>query len=195
MRNFVQLASNLDVRPLLIQLALQPQLWNAHQLRTRALPKSPHKEIDDILLRFQPPITENYTGSAVDGIKKLFDYYMNTCECESYPASWALPQAWPLIGWLMLSVRGVRLGRVMITRMPPGTEIAEHRDEGEYALWYERYHICLTGTCDFFADGDHVQMKPGEAWWFNGQSTHHLINNTQSDRIHLLVDIHVEKYK
>ena len=48
-------------------------------------------------------------------------------ECVPRPAYWALPEARPLIFGLMNRVGATRLGRVMITKLPPeGRDTAAH---------------------------------------------------------------------
>lgn len=180
MRHFVKIAVGIDTTALCLALARQPGLWNVHPWRTGS-PTSPHREADDILLRFNP----------------LPD---NTCqdarECMDYPAFACLPQARPLVFGLMAQIEGERLGRVMVTRLAPGGRIYPHSDIGEQRydtmLYYGRYHIVLAdGGHDMFQAGDDVvQMHTGECWWFDNAQQHECLNSGDGDRLHLIIDIH-----
>ena len=179
MKNFFRLAEGLDVIPLLHAVYKNFDLWNQNKRRTdfggHEEVESPHKDVDDILLRF----------SNNEGIG-------DQLVCENTPAFARLPQARPLVFALMARVEGTILGRVMITKLAPGQTITPHADTaGKYANYFSRYHIPLQsgpGTL-FRADDELVQMKPGEVWDFNAHAEHEVINNSTVDRIHLIVDI------
>lgn len=191
MRNFQKLATGLDTSGLLHQLATQPELWNTHTVRT-AHPRSAHRVVDDIVLRYSP------FNSGEDFIEKV----CTSIDCVDYPAWYLLPAAHPFVFGLMTRVQGLHLGRCMITRVSPGVEIPLHSDRIEEAealfpdrvppaLYYERYHIALQsapGTV-FVCGTESVFMAPGEAWWFNNQLLHSVVNNSAEDRLHLICDI------
>src|SRR5215472_10527636 len=133
MRFFQQIASGIDPLPLLHQLQTQPELWNANRLRTERQ-GSPHAQADDILLRF---------NSYDPGNDDFHDTVFNSLDCVNYPAAAQLSHAIPIIFGLMARVHGERLGRVVITRLPPGGAITAHADEGAPAAYYERYQLSL----------------------------------------------------
>lgn len=178
MRNFAKVTEGADVVPLLLAVARQPQLWNQNTLRTKH-PGTAHAEVDDILLRFNV-IPDDDASPVVDDT-----------ECINYPALALLPQARPLIFGLMARVEGERLGRCMITRLKPGGRIYPHEDMGAPAAYYERYHVVLLSApgCVFRAGDEKVCMKTGDVWWFDNRQDHEVYNNSQEDRIHLIVDI------
>jgi len=177
MRNFLQIAGGVDVMPLLHALACQPELWNQNGLR-REYPDSPHAVVDDIWLRFQP------VGLPVDQV-------MDAHESVNYPAWAALPQAQDIVFAVMQRVRGVRLGRVIITRLPVGATIAAHCDSGDHAEYFERYQVCLQATAGnvFRCDNERIGMQAGDVWWFNNQLEHEVINNGSDDRLVMIIDI------
>ncbi len=109
----------------------------------------------------------------------------------NYPAFAALPQARPLICDLMRLVEGERLGRVVVTRLAPGKAITPHADEDAHASYYDRYHIALQVLPGvIFRCGDEAApMMTGEVWWFNNASVHEVMNESNDDRITLIVDI------
>ena len=193
MRNFLRLCTGLDTGALVHSLACQPELWNKYTVRTQH-PKSVHREADDIVLRYVPFDTgDDFIEKVCMGINAL-----------DYPPWHKLPTAHAFVFALMTRVQGTQLGRVMITRVPPGVSIPKHSDriaEAEalfpgrvsFAVYYDRYHIVLqSGPGAEFQCGDEsVYMAPGEAWWFNNQLEHSVTNNSAVDRLHLICDIRV----
>src|ERR1700757_3998456 len=114
MNNLIKIAYGIDTAPLLLEIARQPRLWNRRRYR-KDRPETPHAAMDDIWLRYndEKPFKDkgDYTG---------FD-----AEHESifYPEWFALPSVRPIVYNLMARVQAVRLGGVMITRIPPGGRI------------------------------------------------------------------------
>lgn len=183
MRNFQLIASNVDVVPLLLELNTHPKLWNQNLLRT-TFENSPHREVDDIWLRFQ--------DLALYEDKELI---MDAHESVNYPAMKELPAARKLVFDLMARVQGERLGRVLITRLSPGKRVYSHVDSGDHASYYERFHVvlqCPPGAL-FRAEDETVQMVPGQVWWFNNAAEHEVVNTSNDDRIVLIVDIKTSK--
>jgi hypothetical protein len=183
MRNFLRLATGIDVSQLVLSLYRYPELWNQHDFRS-ATPGSPHYAVEDILLRCQ----------CLDG--SIHD----PRESINYPAFTALPEAYRLVMAAMACVQGERLGRCMITRLKPGDSIAPHSDVGNHPLHYEqirywgRYHLVLQDDpCALFRCGDEiVHMATGELWYFRNDIDHEVFwhGAGQVDRIHLIIDIH-----
>jgi len=175
-RCFQQVGHGIDVLPLLHQLQTQPELWNADRVRT-TYPGTPHAEVDDILLRFNPPGT--------------FEEVVDSRDCVNYPAFGQLVHALPIITALMVRVQGERLGRVIITRLPAGAQIAPHADEGAPATYYERYQLTLQAQPGvvFRAGDEQVFMEPGTIWWFDNKQRHSVENHSPDDRIAMIIDI------
>lgn len=186
MRNFRKLADNVDVVPLLLELTTQPELWDQNRLRTTH-PMTPHKQVSDIWLRFNDLALYEQTGEA--------SHVVDEHESINFPALRLLPAARNIIFSLMARVQGERLGRCLITRLPPGGKIDPHVDGGSHAAYYERFHVVLQAEPgSMFRAGDEtVMMRPGEVWWFDNAQEHEVINNSGDDRIHLIVDIRVTK--
>jgi len=181
MNNFQLLAQGVDVAPLYNAVMRNPQLWDEYTLRT-AHPDTAHAEVSDIWLRFN--VVGADTMSVVDDT-----------EAVNYPAWWVLPQARPLIFALMNRVEGERLGRVMITKLPPGGRITPHVDGGAPASYYDRYHIVLNSApgCIFRAGDEQVHMATGEVWWFDNELEHEVINNSADHRVHMIVDVRTSR--
>lgn len=180
MRYFYRLTEGVQILPVMAALVRQPGLWNADPLR-QVFEKSPHSQVDDILLRFgvksdnidigdQLEATDREAMSQLPGVK---DHCLN----------------------IMRLVGGSRLGRVIVTRLEPGKKIAPHADtQGEYAKYYTRYHLVLQGLPgSMFICGDEtVNMRTGELWWFSAQDEHAVINNSTDDRVHMLIDVRID---
>ncbi len=180
MRNFLKLAQNVLVLPLLHAVQRQPELWNQDDLRTH-YPNSPHLAADDIWLRFNDRAAWQDHPVAV----------MENLDSVSYPAWDKLTQAHTIIFDLMRTVQATRLGRVMITRLAPGDSIIPHADGGAYAAYYERYHVFLQNLpgSNFRAGDDVICPQAGDVYWFNRLVEHEVTNRAVDDRITMIVDL------
>lgn len=181
MRNFQLLTSNLEVTTLLNQINRQPNLWDENTLRTKH-PGTAHSQVSDIWVWFN------------DIAPLLEDKVINDKEVIPYRAWKELPALRPIIFALMRQVEAVRLGRVIITRLPPGKEITPHVDMGAPAEYYSRFHLaiqCLPGN--IFKIGDEeVSFRTGEIWWIDNKIQHSVINNSGDDRIVCIIDLRCE---
>jgi hypothetical protein len=91
----------------------------------------------------------------------------------------------------MYFVEGERLGRVMINKLRPGGAHLPAPDTPVHADYWRRYHIVLHSKPGvvFRCGDEQVYMGTGETWWFNNKLEHEVINNSDDDRIHMIVDI------
>jgi hypothetical protein len=185
MKNFLKIADNLDVLPLLHVVQRRADLWNRRKWRTTYL-GTPHAQVSDIWLRYSD---ERATSDAQNTVSVTNDirpvWYPEWCEL----GAWARP----LVFGLMARVQAYELGRVLITKLPPGGRILPHSDAvGAYTDQEDgaRYHIVLQGLPgSLYRAGDEtVNMRTGECWWFNHLAEHEIVNNSADDRVHLLVD-------
>lgn len=154
-------------------------LWNRYSIRT-TYPGSAHTDASDIWLRFND--LSLYTP---DQYYKMFD----DLECVDY---FHIPEANKLISDLMEKVNGTKLGRVIITKLPSGGRITPHIDEGAYANYYDRYHIIINNKPgSIFRCGDEtITMENGDIYWFDTSKEHEVINDSNEDRLTLIVDIY-----
>lgn len=182
MRNFLKIAEGIDVRPVMIALARQSELWDQETLRTTH-PETPHGAVSDIWIRFNDLTEWKKTGdpaSVIDQHESIF-----------YPAAMKLPQLRPILFGVMHTVEGERLGRVIITRLPPGKVITPHVDSGDHAAYYDRYQLMLQNQPgSIFKCGDEqVYMPTGSLWFFRNEIMHSVENYSSEDRIALIIDI------
>jgi quercetin dioxygenase-like cupin family protein len=159
--------------------------WNQHPYR-RLMPGSPHREADDIILRFQQPARE----------RSIYDHRTTADDLETVPyeAWWSMRETRALVYRLMKAMPASRLGRVVVTRLKPGKQIHMHADDGANAAYYDRFQICVSANNQtrFIVKERSYVFQPGEVWWFDNQVTHGVVNAGDTDRITIILDMRVE---
>ena len=192
MRNFLKLAQNAAVLPLLLALHRFQKSQGILKEDTylRDYPQGPFGDTESVILRF-PPRSVHETEEALRKHEANFDQHENVDQ----PAFKLLPEARPLVFGLMAAVQGERLGRVIINKLKPGGRIFAHKDTPAHAEYWDRHHIVLQASPGvvFRAGEETVYMATGEIWWFDNSEEHEVINNSDDDRIHLVVDIRTSK--
>jgi hypothetical protein len=161
------------------ELDAHPEIWNAHSGRTKD-PASPHRETDDIWVRFRAP--EELKEPQHFGEPHLSVFY---------PAWDLLPSLKPIIRELIGFIRPVQLGGILITRIPPGKRVYEHHDRGGWHATFYSYKCFLplktNEMCvNWFEDVPTI-MHEGAAYRIENQVMHAVINDGDSDRITLIV--------
>lgn len=170
------IAEGVDTSPVVQALFRNADLWDAYPIRTQH-PGTAHADVSDILVFFN----DLSDPSSV----------VNDREVVAFPAWERLPQLRPLIFGLMNQVGGIRLGRVIITRLPPGKTITPHVDGGAPATFFDRYQImlrCLPGV-QFKAGDETLIAKTGDVFMFDNTLEHSVVNFSADDRIACIVDI------
>lgn len=175
----------MDIRPALLQLKQHPELWDQFNERT-INETSPHHGVRDIWIRARDRAD---LGESWDQyIEEMYDSVW-------YPAADALPAVKDLCFNLMSSVRGEKLGIVLITKIPPGGQVLPHTDFGYNAENFEKYVIQLEGHPDqtfWFEEGGYA-AEAGEVYWFRNTVEHWVTNDSPVDRISLIVSIMNER--
>lgn len=197
MKYFLKIADNINILPVLMKLQQNPQFWH-EDTYLRTFPQGPFGEIDSIICRF-PPRAVAATQEEADALMATPGYDQH--ECEDLPIYGKLPEVRQLVMNLFQFVGGTRLGRVIINRVKPGGRIYKHADTLAHANYWHRHHICLQSApgVKFSAGDESIWIAPGEAYWFdNGKGgpddarpEHEVINQSEVDRIHLVVDIRI----
>lgn len=179
MRQFLKVASGIDVLPIMLELNRAPHLWDQNTTRT-TYENTPHGQSSDIWVRFRP----------AHEIKGLDDH-RTEYRCAYWPAWHELPSLRPLIRALKNTVDATELGSLLITRLPPGAEILPHSDRGSWAaeFYNTKLHVTLSGTSRSFCDGEAVLMQTGECWVFDNLRLHSVENVGETDRIVLIVSL------
>ncbi len=189
MRNFLKIAEGVQTRPLLNAIYRKPHLWKADDF-LRKFPQGPFGETDTIYLRFQEHVpVENDEQLELYKQNKLAGVDLHECPWRTEINE--LPEARQHIMALMAATGATRLGRCMLNRIVPGGRIFPHADSPWHASYWDRYHVVLQSTAgNTFRCGDEtVWMREGEVWWFQNAIEHEVINNSDEDRIHLVIDL------
>lgn len=178
MRPIELLWSGVDVGPMRSALEANPQLWDQQTARTQP-EDSPHHGLSDIWARFADPSSMREDGSH---------------ESVWYPPADLLPVR-ELVFPLMSAVRGEKLGGVLITRIKPGQICKPHTDPGWHARHYDKFAVQIAAAPGqaFHFDGISLETKPGDVFWFDNSHTHWVTNESDQDRITMIVCIRTER--
>lgn len=164
---FRKVLDGLDVGPLAAQLASPPTPW-----LTSKLAASPF-----IPLR-APVCDENFISK---GPLQNFD----RSEYAHYPL---VP---PIVAALFLAAKARMVGRIVLTKLPAGATIGLHHDRPETVAFFRRFTvmICCPPGALFTCGPEVVQMRDGEAYWFDNRQAHSVSNLTDGDRLALIIDL------
>ena len=160
-----------DPAPLRAELAAHPELWNEHTARTVGA-ASPHREADDIYLRWNP---------------NAGDWPHTTAW---YLAADKLPAA-KVIAAAVLAEHAGELGGVLLTRIPPGRRVYPHRDTGWHAATHSKYAIQIAsapGQAFCFQDAG-LSPEAGELYTFDNSQLHWVYNMSDEPRMTLIICI------
>lgn len=114
---------------------------------------------------------------------------------ESDYANTSLMDAMPSAK-LFLENLGCDFKAVRLLNLWPGSEILPHRDRG---LCFEqgeaRFHfpVFTNAAVNFFLEEEKICMNAGDSWYINANLEHHVINNSDQQRIHLVADVLVNE--
>ena len=178
MKNILTIARGINVLPLALSLARNPQLWNTRKERTQQ-ETSPHREIDDIWVRYAKDWQTGETSHE--------SVWLEAADC--------LPEVKDHARAIMGLVKGDAIGGILITRIPPGGKVHPHIDNGWHALQYDKFALQIDAhqqQAFCFENAQHVTM-PGDLYWFNNQQTHWVTNDSPCERITLIVCIKLDK--
>jgi hypothetical protein len=144
-----------------------------------------HAQMTDIWLRY----------GDISGMIESGDYSAIASEHDSI---WLkdLPHCKQICFDVMMLVSGERMGGVLITKLPPGGRILPHTDSGWHAEYYDKYYIPLQnsdGAMFCFDDGN-IKPDNGDVWAFNNSYKHWVENNSNEDRIAMIICIKQSKY-
>lgn len=172
------LAEGADVSAMQSALAAHPELWNQNTARTESA-DSPHHGLDDIWPRYADPATMREDGSH---------------DSVWYPCADLLPVR-EMVFPLMAAVHGERLGGVLITRIKPGQTCKPHTDPGWHARHYGKFAVQIQAAPGqaFHFENASLVTKPGDIFWFDNSHKHWVTNESDSDRITMIVCIRTER--
>lgn len=179
-----RLWSGVDVSAAREQLFAHPELWNQHTVRTA---QYAHSNISDIWVRYNP--FHNYDPN--NGGLEAFN---REHEAHWYPAVDACPAIKDVCLDVMRMVEGVRLGGVLITKIPPGGEVKPHIDRGWHAEYYDKFAVQLQGDerQSFNFEGESLVSTTGDLYTFDNSRLHWVTNASDIDRITLIVCVRLD---
>lgn len=176
MQGFYRLAEGVIVLPLMNSIMTQPELWDKDKART-TFEGTAHAQVHDILLRFGKMDGDDLIAADRPEMQRIAGAKMMALN-------------------IMNLVSGSQLGRVIITKLEPGKKILPHADvKGAYAAFYSRYCVVLQGLPGslYRVADETVNMRTGEVWWADVSKEHEVMNNSSDDRIHMLIDLRLDK--
>jgi len=179
--SFTKLASGLDVRKFANQLTENPHHWGAQTARIGA--GSPHYGSTDIWLRYRD--LDEYTARNGNDMSAF---------CDEHKSVWLAPTddldaAIPIVAEVIDLAGGGELGGVLLTRLEPGGKIAPHVDYGWHAEVHEKYYVAIKtpeGSLFCWDDGV-IEAQDGDVWWFRNDVSHWVENNSDRERIAMIV--------
>jgi len=176
-----ELPMRYDVREAVRQIDGNPSAWNRHRDRMDRY-GSPHTAVSDIWVRYNP--IENMA-------KDPTGFFQREHESKWYPVADEIPAVRALVCKLFKDVGGSLLGGVLVTRIPPGESVKPHIDTGWHAGFYEKFAIQLKGNSEqaFCFEDAHLSALPGDAYTFDNSRLHWVTNDSDSDRMTLIVCI------
>jgi hypothetical protein len=178
----LHLLRGVNVVPIVAALQRHPELWNQHPHRTEQT-GSPHHGVDDIWLRYND--YANWTGD----LAAASDAHTSVW----YPSADRIPVK-DLCYRMMADLRGDQLGGVLITRVPPGGAVLPHVDGGWHAGHYRKFGVQLQGDLRqaFQFEGEAFSAVAGDVYEFDNSRLHWVTNNSEQDRMTLIVCIKTE---
>jgi len=175
-RNFLRIAQGINVNLLALQVASNPKLWGQDRIGKLWKERYPDLEIQEIMARYTRSLSRD------------------DLQCFWEPAANVITEAKALAVTLCAAYKADQIGRVMFTHLPAGQSIPQHADtEGAYCNYYTRFHVPIQSEPGVrFQCGDEcIEMTPGEVWWANIALPHSVVNQSQTPRVQLLVDLHI----
>jgi len=180
MNRIRHLFSGVDVAPLNAEIAAHPEVWNQYSLR-RQVYGSPHNNLSDIWVRYND--WANFNGSR--------EAFNDEHESVWYPEAALIPSVAPIVFGIMAAVEGERLGAVLINKIPAGEQCLPHVDRGWHASYYDKYAVQLAANDKqaFHFEGEALVTKPGDVFSFDNEYTHWVTNDSDEDRVTLIICI------
>jgi hypothetical protein len=156
------------------ELDSHPELWNEHQWRTGE--KSPHREIDDIWVRY-------------NAIENLGPNFSDEHESVWYPCIERLPSLKSFVESFARIQGAKTIGGILLTRIPSGKQVYWHADSGWHAQAHRKYLVSLRADEGqyFEFEGEKMFTDDGDCFEFENQYPHHVVNDSVRERISLII--------
>ncbi len=183
MKAFNKIYSGLDVSAAVKELEKNNHMFGEFNARKEAGPV--HADMDDIWLRY-------------GDIREMIESGDYTKIADKHDSIWLkdLPECKKLCFQVMSLVDGERLGGVLITKLPPGGVIQPHTDKGWHAEYYDKYYVPIKNSpgAIFGFECGVIDPQIGDVWAFDNSYNHWVDNDTDKERIAMIVCIRQSKY-
>lgn len=185
--HFDLICRGIDVSGVAADLRAHPELWGQHRTRQDA-PNTPHAGTTDIWVRYND-------AAPFERGEKPWSQFNDMHIPVWYPAWRALPHLHPLVWGLMTEVQGEMLGGILITKIPPGGTVAAHVDRGWHVETFDKFYLQISNPpgCVFWCEHggvrDESEPRPGDIWLFDNRKLHGVNNNSDGDRITVIICI------
>lgn len=179
-----RLWQGVDVTLLRNELAAHPELWDQYKARTA---QYAHSSISDMWVRYNP--WRNFDPAL--GLS----HFNREHEAEWYPAADIIPSLRQVALDVMRMVEGVRLGGILITKIPPGGEVRPHVDRGWHAEHYDKFAVQIQADDrqGFHFDDETLVAQAGDLYTFDNSRAHWVTNASDTDRITLIICIRLDE--
>ncbi len=177
---FQKLDLKIDALPLQQELKGKSHLYGRHTYRSDG-PDSPHREMTDIWLRYKDVQPHIKSGD--------FSTFADEHDSVWYPAYYELQHSTKIIFDVMVAMKGIRLGGILITKLPAGKTIKPHVDGGWHANYYRKFYVPienLPGAVFGFEQGD-IKPELGEVYEFDNSQLHWVNNDSKGDRVAMII--------
>lgn len=169
--------TTLDTSEAATELSINAPLWDAFTLRQN-LKGSPHGDTKCILLRgdFCRPFALGVTRTRTH-------------------LGAQLPACIALVNAALTGLPVVEVGMAMAVSLKPGGRVLPHPDEGEYAGHFDRMHIVVTkNPASWLLCGDELAYpEQGDLFFFNHHIMHSAGNDSDKERVHIIVDVKLKE--
>lgn len=179
MKNNYKFISNINVSDFKSKIIELPDnLWDEHTIRQTLF--EPHRHTQTLEIMWDMESLQN------NKIGKIHSNYYKL-DMESF-----LDKLKPI--YETMYGKGYFV-RVLLVKLKSNTSIAPHIDNGESLINCKRTHIPIitNDLITFTIGGETKQLKEGEIWEINNTNEHSVNNNSDEDRVHLIVDYNTIK--
>jgi hypothetical protein len=130
-------------------------------------------------------------------VPQTIEDWCTVIECEDNPMyADKFLNVRKLANWVFDKVNGISCGKIMIVNLAQHGKVSLHIDPNDYFEHYSRFHIPFKTNKNIVFHGtdsiivEHMPYK--NLCQLNNRKMHGLTNNSNENRIHLILDIAVE---
>jgi hypothetical protein len=164
-------------------LNAHPEVWNRYTMRTRLLDNSPHRDVDDIWLRYR-----DFAEFDPDNPQAFAGPHQSLW----YAAYYTLTAVRELVQYILREYAAKsEIGGVLITKIPPGKSVLRHSDAG---YWHSEHyrdkfmvHLQSAPGQYFSYDERSYGARTGDVVKFDNLIPHSVSNESGIDRISLIL--------